>query len=76
MNKSGKYAMMFMGGKISAAELDSYRADSAVVEKPGHAKLPLGYELGWSRTNGGFGAKADTIARQHRENGGFSSGNR
>ena len=43
-----------------------------MVERPGHAKQPLGYELGWSRSNGGFGSKADTIARDHRSTSGGS----
>lgn len=33
------------------------------VEPVLQSKLPVGFVLGWTRTNGGFGSKADTIAK-------------
>ena len=66
--KHGKYDVGNMsGGKISAEELAELRGD--VVEKSGYSKQLIGYTLGWSKTNGGFGSKADTIARTARSEG-------
>ena len=49
-------------GKLSRAELAEFA--SQTVEPTSQTKLPVGFVLGYSRTNGGYGSKADTIAKQ------------
>lgn len=48
-------------GKMSKAELSALAGET--VEPVLQSKLPVGFVLGWTRTNGGFGSKADTIAK-------------
>eukprot|EP01052_Picozoa_sp_SAG31_P044835 SAG31_NODE_7961_length_1554_cov_40.109278_2_plen_234_part_00 len=49
-------------GKLTKAELAMLAAET--VQPTSQAKLPIGFVLGYSKTNGGFGSKADTIARE------------
>ena len=66
--KSGKYDYGNMtGGKITKAELAELAGEE--VHPVGHDKKLIGFTLGWTRTNGGFGSKADTMARKGREDG-------
>jgi hypothetical protein len=66
--KHGKYDYGGMaGGKISKEELAQLRGET--VEQAGYSKKLIGFTLGWSKTNGGFGSKADTIARDARTQG-------
>ena len=50
---------------LSQAELQELRGGT--VSKPGQVTQPVGFTLGYSKSNGGFGSKADTIARDARE---------
>lgn len=66
--KHGKYDYANMsGGKISAQELAQLRSET--TEQGGYGTQLIGYTLGWSKSNGGFGSKADTIARNARTHG-------
>lgn len=66
--KHGKYDYGGMaGGKISQEELAQLRGET--VEQAGYSTKLIGFTLGWSKTNGGFGSKADTIARDARTQG-------
>ena len=66
--KHGKYDYASMaGGKISNEELAELRGEN--IEQAGYSTKLIGYTLGWSKSNGGFGSKADTIARDARTHG-------
>ena len=68
MVRSGKYDYGKMtGGKITKDELAALAGEE--VRPVGHDKKLIGFTLGWTRTNGGFGSKADTIARSARTDG-------
>ena len=66
--KHGKYDYASMsGGKISNEELAKLRGET--IDQVGYGTKLIGYTLGWSKSNGGFGSKADTIARNARTHG-------